>query len=312
MIYPHPKGYVCARTSETIVIDGDLEKSVWQAAPWTDDFLDIEGDACPMPRFRTRVKMLWDEQYFYLAAELEEPHVWATLTEHDSVIFYDNDFEVFLDPDGDNHDYGELEINALNTTWDLRLPKPYRDGGSAIDAWEILGMKSAVKIFGTLNDARDRDRGWTVELALPWSSLKTLIGGDRPELGQQWRVNFSRVEWDVEPVDNVDYSVDNLLSPVDNSFSAVDNSGKLAAPYTKIPNTPEHNWVWTPQWAIDMHRPEFWGYVQFEASPDTPFREDPHWETRCRLMELYRAEKRPEGWTATKDGLMVTHDSKLS
>ena len=51
-----------------------------------------------------------------------------TLTEHDSVIFQDNDFEVFIDPDGDNHNYYEIEINALNTEWDLRLPKPYRDG----------------------------------------------------------------------------------------------------------------------------------------------------------------------------------------
>jgi len=29
---------------------------------------------------------------------------------------------------------------------------------------------------------------------------------------------------------------------------------------------PEYNWVWSPQWAIDMHRPEYWGIVQFSAS----------------------------------------------
>jgi len=51
--------------------------------------------------------MLWDDQAVYVAAELEEPHVWATLTQHDSVIFQDNDFEVFLDPDADGHNYGE-------------------------------------------------------------------------------------------------------------------------------------------------------------------------------------------------------------
>ena len=67
-----------------------------------DDFQDIEGDKKPRPRFRTRAKMLWDDQFFYVAAELEEPHVWATLTKHDSVIFHDNDFEIFIDPDGDN------------------------------------------------------------------------------------------------------------------------------------------------------------------------------------------------------------------
>ena len=60
-------------------------------------FVDIQGATQPRPRFRTRAKMLWDDEYFYIAAELEEPHVWATLTEHDSVIFHDNDFEVFLE-----------------------------------------------------------------------------------------------------------------------------------------------------------------------------------------------------------------------
>ena len=46
--------------------------------------------------------MLWDDTYFYVAAHLEEPHVWGTLTKHDTVIFQDNDFEIFIDPDGDN------------------------------------------------------------------------------------------------------------------------------------------------------------------------------------------------------------------
>src|ERR1700724_369021 len=115
------RSYLCNKAQSSIPIDGNLEKSAWLAAPWTDEFVDIEGDIKPKPRFRTRAKMLWDDHYFYVAVEMEEPHVWGTLTEHDSVIFQDNDFEVFLDPDGDSHLYGELELNALNTIWDLLL-----------------------------------------------------------------------------------------------------------------------------------------------------------------------------------------------
>src|SRR5262245_54526853 len=111
---PHPKGYVCYRALTPITIDGDLKDAAWAAAPWTDAFVDIEGDKKPKPQFRTRVKMLWDDEALYIAAELEEPHIWATLKEHDSIIFYDNDFEVFLEPDNDNHMYGELELNASN------------------------------------------------------------------------------------------------------------------------------------------------------------------------------------------------------
>src|SRR5262249_52033134 len=82
----------------------------------------------PGPRSRPGAKMAWADRYLYVAAELEEPHVWATLTDHDAVIFRDNDFEVFIDPDGDNHEYYEIEINALSAEWDLLLDKPYRDG----------------------------------------------------------------------------------------------------------------------------------------------------------------------------------------
>ena len=203
--FPHPKGYVCYRAPAPITIDGDLKDAAWDAAPWTDTFVDIEGDKKPKPRLRTRVKMLWDDEALYIAAELEEPHIWATLKEHDSVIFRDNDFEVFLDPDGDNHLYGEMELNALNTTWDLLLIKPYRDGGPAVNAWEITGLKTAVKINGTLNDPRDIDTGWTVEIKWPWKGLKELVRDKvtavPPKDGDQWRINFSRVEWDTEVVD---------------------------------------------------------------------------------------------------------------
>jgi hypothetical protein len=289
MMLPHPRGYVCARAALPISIDGDLEKPVWAAAPWSEPFVDIEGDYEPDPTWPTRVKMLWDDQFFYIGAYLTEPHVWGTLTEHDSVIFQDNDFEVFIDPDGDNHDYGELELNALNTTWDLRLPKPYRDGGPALNEWELHGMRTAVKIDGTLNDPADEDTGWSVEIAIPWSALSTLKGGQRPAIGQQWRVNFSRVEWDIDIVEGT---------------------------YAKIPNTPEHNWVWSPQWVIDMHRPELWGYVQFEETAEVPFRPDPTWEQRCRLMDAYNTSRESGSlhplWEFAETTLKIAHDSQIT
>ncbi len=268
--FPHPKGYVCYRAPSPVVIDGDLKDAAWEAAPWTDAFVDIEGDRKPKPRFRTRVKMLWDDEALYIAAELEEPHIWATLKDHDSVIFHDNDFEVFLDPDGDNHLYGELELNALNTTWDLLLTKPYKDGGHAVNAWEITGLKTAVKIDGTLNDPRDKDKGWTLEIKWPWKGLKELVHTKRtpvpPKDGDQWRINFSRVEWDTEVVD-----------------------GK----YRKFDKRPEHNWVWSPQGVIDMHRPERWGYLQFStAKPgEAKFKPDEDWGIRDTLHRAYYAQK---------------------
>src|SRR5437773_1813881 len=38
-----PHGYVCGFAKTAPVIDGRLDDSVWQTAPWTEDFADIEG-----------------------------------------------------------------------------------------------------------------------------------------------------------------------------------------------------------------------------------------------------------------------------
>lgn len=262
-----PRGYVCSPAGEPLVIDGKLDEAAWEAAPWTEEFVDIEGDAKPKPRFRTRAKMLWDETYFYVAAQLDEPHVWGTITRHDEVIFQDPDFEVFIDPNGDSHEYYEFEMNALNTGWDLYLPKPYKDGGPALNAWEIPGLKTAVHVRGTLNDSSDTDEGWSVEIAFPWKVLGEHARRPAPpQPGDQWRVGFSRVEWQIEIKDGQ---------------------------YVKLPNTPENNWIWSPQGVIDMHRPERWGYVQFTGTaPGTvPFVPDLSAPARDALQEVYYAQK---------------------
>ena len=241
----NPEWYVAYRSASPIVIDGALREEGWSSALWTAHFVDIEGAARPVPRFRTRAKMLWDDTYLYVAAELEEPDVWATLTERDAVIYHDNDFEIFIDPDGDTHEYYELEINALGTEWDLLLVRPYRDGGPAIDSWDIRGLETAVFVDGTVNDPADRDSGWTVEIALPWSVLEEAARRPAPPAdGDQWRVNFSRVQWRVEVSDGKYFKLD-------------DNPPGRTRP--------EDNWVWSPQGLINMHYPEMWGIVQFSS-----------------------------------------------
>ena len=221
--------------------------------------------------------MLWDETYLYIGAYLEEPHLWATLTERDSIIFEDNDFEVFIDPDGDTHAYYELEMNALNTVWDLLLVKPYRDGGPAVHAWDIQGLRTGVHLMGTLNDPGDRDKAWTVEIALPFAVLKECIPGkpERPEPGEQWRVNFSRVEYGLDIV---------------NGRYVKKKDAASGQPL------PEDNWTWTPQGVINIHYPEMWGFVQFSSK--TPgrgrerFARRPEEKLKWALRRIYYAERR--------------------
>ena len=245
---PAPEEYLAHRTVDSIAIDGSLQETSWAEAKWTRPFVDIEGPRRPTPAWETRVKMVWDDRALYVAAKLEEPHLWGTITERDAVIFHDNDFEIFLDPDGDSHRYYELEINALGTVWDLFLDKPYRDGGTALNEWDIAGLETAVALDGTINDPADRDRGWTVEVLIPWSALPDRPGGgsgDPPTDGEQWRVNFSRVQWQLDVADT-------------GYRKRTDSSGNPRA---------EDNWVWSAQDAINMHMPEMWGIVQFSDTP---------------------------------------------
>ena len=238
-----PKSYVCYRASSPIRVDGALNEPSWQNAVWTDAFIDIEGSKRPLPRFRTKAKMLWDSAYFYVGAELQEPDVWATLLQRDTVIFRDDDFEVFVDPDGDTHEYYEFEMNAYNTVWDLLLVKPYRDGGPAINAWDIRGLQTAVQVRGTINKPGDVDSGWTVEIAFPWDVLRECAHKDAPpKSGDQWRLNFSRVEWRTRVLNG---GYEKVIDPVN------------GRPY------PEDNWVWSPQGLVNMHVPEMWGFIQF-------------------------------------------------
>jgi hypothetical protein len=230
--------YRCRFTATPPQIDGRLDDAAWEAAPWSETFVDIRGSAHPTPPLDTRMKMTWDDTHLYVAAELTEPHLWGTLTQHDDVIFYDDDFEIFIDPDGDGQAYYEIEVNTLNTIFDLFLVRTYRDGGPALHDWDMRDLRSAVHLEGTLNDPRDTDRGWTVEFALPWRSLKEAARVPAPPRpGDMWRMNFSRVDWTMQATD---------------------------AGYRKVPNVPEDNWVWSPQGVVDMHRPATWGYVTFE------------------------------------------------
>lgn len=249
-----PKHYIVTKTTNDIIIDGKAVETSWKNAKFTDKFIDIEG--IKTPKFDTKVKMLWDDEFLYVYAELNEPHVWGNLKQRDTIIYYNNDFEVFVDPAGNGISYAEVEINALNTVWDLYLNKPYRIGGNAIFEWNLDDLKSAVQVYGTLNNPNDIDSLWTVEMAIP---IKPLIGFKNrpktaPKEGEQWRINFSRVQWDHDIIEG-QY-----------------NRKKENDKYLR-----EYNWVWSNQKVINMHEPEKWGFLQFteqESSNGIEFIED--------------------------------------
>lgn len=265
-----PKSHIAYHTSEAILIDGNENETAWSKVAWSEAFIDIEG--IKKPTYKTQVKMLWDDTYFYILAKLEEPHVWATLTERDAIIFHNNNFEVFVDTNGDTQNYYEIEVNAINTIWDLFITKPYRvKNNVALNDWTATGMKSAIKIDGTLNNPNDTDKGWTLEMAIPWKVFKKSYFEKNVPKDDFWRVNFSRVNWDYQLTDG-------------KYERKKDAEGKYL---------PEYNWVWSPQGVINMHEPEKWGYVYFsskKAGEKDVFEIPNDDKIKWKLFELYRAQ----------------------
>ena len=257
-----PPVYLCRRASKPFVLDGDLDKAFWADVEFTDDFVDIEGESRPAPRFRTRAKMLWDDENLYIGAVLEGTEIWGHQTERDSVIFHDNDFEIFIDPDSDTHQYFEFEMNARNTVWDLFLTKPYRDRGGPLNGYDIHGLRTAVRIDGRLNDPSADNRRWTAEVVIPFAAVYECASAKRaPRPGEFYRVNFSRVQWKVDIIEN-------------RYEKRTDKNGRVL---------PEDNWVWAPTGVINIHYPELWGFVFFTEgmeSYEIPSVEKDKWELR--------------------------------
>jgi hypothetical protein len=265
--------YTCYRTPEPIQIDGDLNKPAWRSAPKSGRFVDMVNG---VPGFYdTRTAALWDDQALYIGFWVEEPQVEATNHARDSIVFQENDVEVFIDG-GDC--YYELEINALATVYEVmfiwrdaytrasrfnvpefdlfdrdvygfagdydRQPQSFwrgthpRGARWAFRDWDFPGLQVAVQVDGTINDPGTIDRGWTAEIALPWSGMKWLANNRSlpPAEGDSWRIFFGRFQ-------------------------------KLMVAGEEI--QPHPAWVLSPHGKYDTHQPECFPYVTFSDTDVT-------------------------------------------
>ena len=216
-----PAEYTCYRTSGSIAVDGKLDEAAWALAPRSTRFVDIVSGEPAW--FDTRVALVWDDRHLYFGFQAEETDVWATLEERDSKIYEENDLEIFI---AGKDAYYEFEISARNVIYevfwiwkdayerfahypefDVRTQRtmslsgvgghvhPRGERWGFLD-WDCPGLQHAVQVDGTLNHRGDVDRGWSAEIAIPWSSLAALADGRTlpPAAGDVWRIDCSRFE----------------------------------------------------------------------------------------------------------------------
>ena len=256
---PH---YTAYRATRKITIEGRLNDMDWLSAPRSNRFRDLVSGAETI--HDTKAAVLWDDDYLYVAYWIEEPDLQATLTKRDAPIYQNNDVELFI---AGKDTYYEFEINTYGTIYevffiweesyksggydelpefDLNRPgvkkfygvgyKPHPRGARiGFWNWDFRGLKCAVFADGTINDDRDRDRGWTVEIALPWTGMTQLARGDGRSLPPKdediWRMDFSRF-----------------------------NQYKEAPP-----SKDSGGWAWSSHGVWDSHVPECFTYIHFSS-----------------------------------------------
>jgi hypothetical protein len=183
---PNREVYTVHKAAGPIAIDGLLDEKAWDRAEVTPPFVrSLDGAPASAA---TVARMLWDEQFLYLSFAAEDDNVATPFSRDDEPLYTSNVVELFLNPSGDLKRYAEIELNPANALFDARFTG--RRQGMDL-AWSSKA-RHAVHVDGTLNDPRDRDRGWTAELAIPWSELPGMPRA-RPQPGDVWRFNLYRL-----------------------------------------------------------------------------------------------------------------------
>ncbi len=192
----YPPVYVCPKVTSAPIIDGSLDDPAWARSPAISLVSAVDGN--PITK-TTTARMCWDDHCLYIAFECADTDIWGTYTKRDDEVFLEEVVEAFIDPDRDLVRYFEINVSPRNTVFDALIVNPdgWSPGEGTDHAWNCEGLLTAVKVDGTLDDRTDIDRGWTAELAVPFSGL----GVETPRPGKHWRLNLYRIDLDPEPAE---------------------------------------------------------------------------------------------------------------
>ncbi|MBO6937311.1 MAG: carbohydrate-binding family 9-like protein [Deltaproteobacteria bacterium] len=170
-----------------ITIDGKLDEPSWRSARATAAFVKTM-DGSPAD-FGVTAKLLWDDENLYVGFVVDDDYLKSEFDERDDHLWEQDTVEVMLDPGGDGRNYFELQVSPQNVVFDTRYDTRRNPGPIGHADWNAE-IESAVEVEGTVNDD-DEDEGYTVEMAISWSSFATgNPPATKPEAGQVWRANL--------------------------------------------------------------------------------------------------------------------------
>lgn len=187
-----PPRYEVRRAGTPIVVDGRLDDAAWRRAAAVTLQFPWEGQTGA--KQRTVVRLLWDAEHLYVGYQCDDADVVAHYDRRDDPTYRDDAVEFFVNPKPSQGFYYGMEMNARGTLYDYFYAHPQ----VLLKRIDFAGVLLATHVDGTLNQTGDKDRGWSLEVAIPWANFEELGTTAAPKAGTVWTANLNR--WDgVEP-----------------------------------------------------------------------------------------------------------------
>jgi uncharacterized repeat protein (TIGR03806 family) len=188
-----PSADECRFTDGPIVVDGKADEPAWKHAAVIDRFgqpwLGEKGKAS-----KTRARLLWDREFFYFFAEMDDSDLFADIKEHDGKTWLNDCFEIFLKPSAKNPGYYEFHVTPAGTMMDMFIPDRAKWNYDSAAKRDVFHWRAKVQIKGTINQTGERDFGWSCEGRIPWSDLAQT--GGRPKPDDEWKFSLCRYDYD--------------------------------------------------------------------------------------------------------------------
>lgn len=252
---PPPKFPVfdCRFTDGSIVVDGKADEPAWKHATVIDAFGRHWDGGKNKPTRTTRAKLLWDRDFFYFSAELDDADLFAKVTERDGMTWLDDCFEIFLKPKETNPGYYEFHVTPTGVLMDLFIADRAKENYATSFKRDQFQWQAKATHRGTVNDPSDRDGGWTVEGRIPWSDFAKT--SERPKAGDEWRMSLCRYDYDstgknpktstISPLTQSDFHRHEEFARL-RFVAPKDSPGTKAAKLPPLPERPKSKVVGSP------------------------------------------------------------------
>ncbi len=167
-------------------MDGRLEERIYHEVPAVTGFLQQEPKEGEPETEKTEVWVFFDETSVYFSARLwdsqPERMIANEMRRDNRGIFNNENFGVILDTFYDRRNGFFFQTNPLGALWDGQVT----DEGDTNSDWNTVWHVKSARF----------PEGWTVEMAIPFKSLRYRQGDT-----QIWGINFRRIvkwknEWD--------------------------------------------------------------------------------------------------------------------